>query len=242
MKIINRIILQKYSPLMRRLAFSPIDRLDSTSRSKIRNSHHFKRPSQLLIQGPSLKASAGQPGGRPAHIQRTPRRGPAAQLKIYAGPRGLIAIVVRMVCRSLRTGRDRKGHGLGSPKAERFFQTSIETASLSFSCFSVSLVPSQCGRNRTNYCSIARQRQKRYKAPLRAVVRISLLLGLANNGRTHTVGSFTSEMDAGYRLTRFHHRRFSIAFKVTALITSRERRESSQIELQSSRKFRTLSL
>lgn len=33
-----------------------------------------------------------------------------AQLKIYAGPRGLIAIVVRMVCRSLRTGWARKGH------------------------------------------------------------------------------------------------------------------------------------
>lgn len=53
------------------------------------------------------------------------------QLKIYAGPRGLIAIVVRMVCRSLWTGRDRKGHELGSSKAERFFQTSIKSTSLS---------------------------------------------------------------------------------------------------------------
>lgn len=58
---------------------------------------------------------------------------------------------------SLRTGRDRKGHGLGSPKAEGFFQTSIESVSLSLVLFSLSLSLSHRGRNRTNYYSVARQ-------------------------------------------------------------------------------------
>jgi len=110
-------------------------------------------------------------------------RAGCAQLKIYAGPGGLIAIAVRMVCRSLRTGRDGKGHGPRSPKAKWFFQTSIETVSLLHPFLSPSLALSAFTRNRIDCYSVGWQYQKRRRSYCAPSLEASLLLELgANNG------------------------------------------------------------
>lgn len=125
------------------------------------------------------------------------------QLKIYAGPRELIAIVVRMVCRSLRTGRDGKGHGPGSSKAKVIFpqehQDSISIATLSL------LVYSKQDQLLFSSSVVSKALQTVLYA-----VRSSLLLNLPII-ETYTVGSFRNRF--GY-CTTSSYCRFFIAFKV----------------------------